>query len=304
MPSVSPTLSFIVLGSDSQVGSAMLQLLDERSIPYAAIETSQCFQPEALKTFLEQGDHRRFVLNSLYDESPDIAPDYLKNLQRASATIAQSCADNMQDLMHMSSGHVFSGQSNRPYVETDEPDATTELGRVLREIETSVSETHSQSIFLRSVWLFSEQKNNFLRRLVNAAIRQETLSFSGSLKGCPTDAHALAKVFLAIAEQLDCNVLEPELWGVYHYGDSDACSMHTFAKTVITVVKSMAEVRVETIAESNVTDAESDSIENYELSCKKILSTFGIKQRPWRRSVHEVLKKTLTEDTHQAIATN
>jgi dTDP-4-dehydrorhamnose reductase len=213
--------------------------------------------------------------------------------------IAQCCHELDKTLFHLSSSLVFSGKSTRAYTETDECDSTTALGRAFQLLEKKVMEVNPKSVILRASWLFSEQVDNFLTRLVGAAISSESLQITGNLRGCPTDAHAVAKVFVGMAEQIDCGTSSPELWGVYHYADSDACSMHTFAKTVITVVKSMAEVRVETIEEGD-TPGMIDAViepENYELSCKKILSTFGIKQRPWRRSVHEVLKEKFSSQS-------
>ena len=195
-------------------------------------------------------------------------------------------------LLQLSSSLVFSGKSLRAYTETDATDATSPLGLTYIDIEQQIQGIWPKVIIVRASWLFSEQVGNFLTSLVGAAIRLESLNVSGNLKGCPTYSLTLAKVFVAIAEQVDCGA-EPALWGIYHYADSDACTMHTFAKTVITVVKSMAEVRVENLVEGSsatMIDAVTTT-ENYELSCKKALSSFGIKQRPWRRSIHDVLKE-------------
>ena len=293
MIDISPTLAFVVIGSDGQVGSSLVELLNSRNIPSFSISSEDAFDHERLGQLLEQYQGVRFIVNALYEEPPEGLPTDFTQWCEVAEQIAMQARDYDQVLLQLSSALVYSGRTNRAYIESDLPDATSTFGRTMQLIEGRAVELNPKTISIRVGWLFSDQVGNFLTQLVGAAISQETLSFSGKLRGCPTDSQAVAKVFVAIAEQVDCGVDEPELWGVYHYADSDACSMHTFAKTVITVVKSMTEVRVETINEGDspeMIDAVLEP-ESYELNCKKILSTFGIKQRPWRRSVHEVLKK-------------
>lgn len=289
----SPTLAFVVIGSDGQVGSSLVQLLEARAIPHVAIKTEDAFDEERLSEALTQHQNYKFVVNALFEEPPEGLSTDFKQWREVASVIAQISEQNNQIILQLSSAMIYSGKSSRAYTENDEPDSETDFGLCMKYIERDACKINPQTIFVRVGWLFSDQVGNFLTYLVGAAISQETLSFSGKLRGCPTDSQAVAKVLLAMAEQIDCGVKEPTLWGVYHYADSDACSMHTFAKTVITVVKSMTEVRVETIDEGDspeMIDAVLEP-ENYELNCKKILSSFGIKQRPWRRSVHEVLKK-------------
>ncbi|TCS37599.1 SDR family oxidoreductase [Reinekea marinisedimentorum] len=293
MIDISPTLAFLVIGSDGQVGSSLVELLASRAIPYYPLSSEAAFNHEQLTAFLQQHGDVRFIVNTLFEEPAEgLETDYAQ-WHAVAGTLAEHAHGHDQILLQLSSAMVYSGNTSRAYKESDLPDATSDFGRAMQQIESATAEINPKTISLRVGWLFSDQVGNFLTYLVGAAISQETLSFSGKLRGCPTDSQAVAKVILAMAEQLDCGVDEPPLWGIYHYVDSDACSMHTFAKTVITVVKSMTEVRVETIGEGDspeMIDAVLEP-ENYELNCKKILSTFGIKQRPWRRSVHEVLKK-------------
>lgn len=293
MTDASASLKFLVLGCDGQVGASFIQLLQSRDVPYKALTTEDALKSSELENFMRASGDVPYVINAVFEEPQEHdSPNHSVWLETGRA-IAKLCQTNRQVLFQLSSGLVFSGKSTRAYQENDETDAQSELGKTFIELEKLAASHCEQTLILRAGWVFSEQVGNYLTRLVGAAVSQESLSFSGRLKGCPTDAHAVARVLLAMAEQVDCRVSEPQLWGTYHYADSDACSMFTFAKTVITVVKSMTEVRVETIEENdlpNMVDAVVEP-ENYELNCKKILSTFGIKQRPWRRSIHEVLKE-------------
>ncbi|EAR09623.1 sugar nucleotide-binding protein [Reinekea blandensis] len=294
----SSTLTFLILGADGQVGAALTAYLDSREIPYRAIATADALDPEKLRTILAAPANERFVANLLFEEPEHFSQSIDDTWQAAAALIAEDCGkDDDRQLLQLSSGRVFSGFSARGYHESDEPDAVSEVGQSFIRLEQQTMARCPDAVLLRVDWLFSESRNNFLNRLVDAAIHKEELCISTSMRGCPTDAHTVARVLVAMSEQIDCGVSKPDLSGVYHYADSDACSLYTFAKTVITVVKSMSEVRVETIGEVDtrpLVDGERQS-ENHELNCRKILSTFGIKQRPWRRSLQEVLKHRLSQ---------
>lgn len=286
----SDSLSFFVLGSDSQVGMALCQYLYERQIVHFSLTVNE-MQSEALLKERISSTSCKFVVNAAFEEPCiDLEVDTQWWLASANA-IANTCIEQNKILLHLSSAKVFSGKNYHAYVETDLPDASSKLGQEYIAIEQLISKQCTKYIILRTSWLFGEQPDNYLNCIVSAAIERDSLKVSGKLYGCPTDVRAVAKVMVGMAEQLDCDTDSPSLWGIYNYVDSDACSMYTFAKTVITAAKSMTDVRVESIEESNTTTPMPFGMEreNHELSCKKILSTFGIKQRPWRRGIHEVL---------------
>jgi len=288
---ISATLSFLVLGSDGQAGLALCQYFSERRVPYQGIATQECASLDLLAQQIATTEHR-YVFNLLFEEPTGHSLAVIDHWTPLAETIATRCAQHQRGLFQLSSARVFSGKLARAYSELDVPDPISPLGQQYWAIEQRTAELCPQSILVRPGWLFSEYGTNFLTQLVDAAIGQQALNITGKLRGNPTDAHALAKVLLAMAEQLDCNAQEPALWGTYHYGDSDACSLFTFAKAAITAVKSMTEVQVETVEEGETVTMVNTIAEpeNSELACKKILSTFGIKQRPWRRGIHDVLK--------------
>ncbi len=287
------TLKFVLLGSDTQTGMSLIGLFEERNIPFESFTLSECAAAESISECLQAFASYPFVVNCLFESAEDRLDCSL--WAGLNQQIVNTCQQQKQTLIMLSSMLVFSGRSERSYLETDKPDAETDVGVLYRLLESQALDSDIEALVLRTGWLFSEQLNNILTQLISAAVRQECLQFSGNLKGCPTDAHSVAKVIIAMAEQIDCHASSPALSGIYHYADSDVCSIHTFAKTVITIIKSMTDVKVETIEEGDTQDM-IDAVtepENFEPSCKKILMTFGIKQRPWRRSVHEVLKNKL-----------
>ena len=299
----SATLGFHIIGSDTQVGRALTALLADKDIPYRETSVRDSVEKKLLTSQLIDTPHP-FILNALFEGDIDGKLEASRTKQKQWLSIADTLTDvafqKNSTIIHLSNALVFSGDQTRGYSETDEPNSPYSLGQLFLKVEEKIQQKCPGHIIVRTSWVFSEYGDNFMIRLVNAVINQPSLQISGKLIGCPTDAHVLAKVIVAIAEQIDCAAEEPELWGVYHYVDSDACSLHTFAKAVANSVKSMVTVQVDTIEEGDTDDLPGavELVENFELTCKKILSTFGIKQRPWRRGIKNVLKDFLSSDSN------
>lgn len=297
--SIKESFECVVIGSDTQVGLAVLRYLAEREIKSTGIVIHQIEQlPAALE--LIKKNSAGYVIHCLGEDRRSVAmPFPLSDFLNVTQQITQVCVETHKQLIHLSSSTVFSGQLSHGYTETDEADATSEIGQILLSAENAVQTMDSTAIVLRTGWLFSDSTDNFLTQLVNAALSTESLVFSGKLMGSPTDAHSVARVIIAMIEQLDCGTQSPSLAGVFHYADSDGCSMHTFAKSVVTTLKSLSDVTVESITQGSGVTVEDESVnaERYDLTCKHILSTFGIKQRPWRLGIRDVLKRRFESAT-------
>jgi dTDP-4-dehydrorhamnose reductase len=266
------------------VGYALCRYLSERDIPFSTLELDE-LGDVLLST---DGIAASFIVNALPEECPQgLIMDDAKLLS-VTEKLAVFCQTNERVLLQMSSACVFDGQKRSRYKEIDATHPGTANGQALLQCEHKALQRCASTVVLRTSWLFSSEGDNYLTRLCQAAVNKGEMRFSGAMMACPTDALSVAKALVGIAEQIDCKA-EPALWGVYHYVDSDVCSMYTFAKTVITVIKSMVEVKIETIEE--LAAEEGGISESYELNCKHILSTFGIKQNPWRRGVHDALKQ-------------
>lgn len=293
----SPSLRFAVLGQDTQVGRTLCKYLLQRGIPYTAIE----FGAQGVIALCNEQIDAAYIVNALPEEHPSgqlMNEDQLLNITEK---LAAFCQSNDRVLLQISSASVFDGQKQSSYKEADATHPITENGQLLLKCEHKAQQRCASTIILRTSWLFSGEGDNYLTRLCSAAAHEQQMRFSSSMKACPTDTLSIAKALVAMAEQIDCHT-EPALWGVYHYVDSDVCSMFTFAKTAITVIKSMSEVKIETIEELTAEDGGIN--ESYELSCKKILSTFGIKRNPWRRGLHDTLTQKFASSTHSAVVIN
>ena len=68
--------------------------------------------------------------------------------------VASACARHGATIVHISSDYVFDGSKQRPYVESDMPEALSAYGRSKQAGETSVAVSNPRHIIVRSAWLF------------------------------------------------------------------------------------------------------------------------------------------------------
>lgn len=300
-------MNILVTGADSQVGQALKRLLSSRDIAFVAVERSQLdiTDPAAIADCLAQ-TAPDYLINTdgLYDANlaqQDAAASFALN-RDGPALLAQACAQRGIGLVQLSSERVFDGTKASAYVETDTPHPLSVLGDSQWAGEQAVRAACAQHLIVRTSWVFGPDGDNPLTRLLDQLMDRSVLSLYNDQQGCPTPAADLARVIFAMLEQVDCQV-DPPLWGTYHYVGSDRTDWRTFVETVVKTAKSYVDVSVEQLTEMDLADAAETPVQrpvNAELSARKVLATFGIKQQPWRRGIQDALKiryESPVEDT-------
>lgn len=290
-------MNILVTGADSQVGQALKRLLSCREVAFVAVTRRQLdiTDAAAIAACLEQ-TAPNYLINTdgLYDADlaqQDAAASFAFNRDGPSL-LATACAQRGIVMVQLSSERVFDGTKASAYVESDVPHPLSVLGDSQWAGEQAVRAACQQHLIVRTSWVFGPDGNNPLTRLLDQLMDCPVLSLYNDQQGCPTPAADLARVIFAMLEQVDCRV-DPPLWGTYHYVGSDRTDWRTFAETVVKTAKSYVDVSVEQLAEMNLADAPETQVQrpvNAELSARKVLATFGIKQQPWRRGIQEALK--------------
>ena len=103
--------------------------------------------------------------------------------------------------------------------------------------------------------------------------------------GVPTPASDVARVLMAIAQQVSC---ERRNWGTYHYTAKEAVSRQKLLTMIIEEVnKYRTEPQQEMSPEPELAPAPRPL--NLQLNCQKILENFGVQQRPWREELERVV---------------
>jgi len=289
-------VKILVLGAHGQVGSALCRLLTAREFPHLGCG-SDTLDITDIRSVEAQLDRFQpdYVINCELVDDIDSAERDRESSEKVHhesvANIARSCLERDIVLFQLSTDQVFDGTKTTAYSEADTPNPVNTFGRSLWAGEEAIRRLWHKHIILRTAWVFGPDGDNVLKRILRQASELDVVHVPSGQKGCPTPALDVARVIIAILEQVDCDV-DPPLWGIYHYVGSDVSDWPTFAETVIKAAKSFIDVEVEQVeaVDPAVLGETTPRPANTELSTRKILSTFGIKQQAWRRGVQDTLK--------------
>ncbi len=293
-------LKLLVIGEESQVGTALCELLTQEAIPFEGItdinaELQAGFQ---LARFIDE-KQITFIVN--VDHLEGFAAGNLKQreLEQHHVIIPQQLAKVAESagvpLVQLSDYQVFSGRSDNPYTEDDEPHAQSLYGLTRWQGELSVQRFTSRYLILRSGVIFCETGANYLTDLLAQWHNGEGFKQSTNTRFSPTPVADLARVLVAIIKQLDCGA---EVWGVYHYCSADMATPYDFAEVLLAArAQFYGEQDIEIIPVEReisrkgiVKTANSEAI-NTVMSCQKVLNTFGIRQRPWRGELTRMIEE-------------
>lgn len=128
-------------------------------------------------------------------------------------------------MVHISTDFVFDGNHFIPYLESDIPHPLCAYADSKLAGEFKVKETEVNYTILRTSWLYSEYGNNFVKSMMKYGAERELLRVVFDQIGTPTYASDLAKVIM--------QVIEKEVFGLYHFSNEGVCSWYDFAHQII-----------------------------------------------------------------------
>ncbi|MEH8120995.1 dTDP-4-dehydrorhamnose reductase [Aeromonas veronii] len=132
-------------------------------------------------------------------------------------------------LVHYSTDYVFDGCGERPWVETDATAPLNVYGQSKLAGEQAILASGCRHLTIRTSWLHSPWRDNFLKTMLRLAPRYDELHVVCDQVGAPTSAALLADVTIkAIARVLE----EPALGGLYHVAASGAVSWYDYARFI------------------------------------------------------------------------
>lgn len=116
--------------------------------------------------------------------------------------IAHACERFSIFLVHISSDYIFSGEKQRPYLETDPPDPVNVYGQSKLEGEKEVSRQMVSGRFLivRTSWVFSGHGRNFVTWCMEQFDRGHTIRCVKDQVGAATYAPDLVQTVYALLE--------------------------------------------------------------------------------------------------------
>jgi dTDP-4-dehydrorhamnose reductase len=197
-------------------------------------------------------------------------------------TLATLCQESGAKLVHVSTDYVFDGASPVAYKENDKPNPKSVYGNTKLAGEIACLKNCSDSIVIRTAWVYSQFGNNFVKTMLRLMTERDTLNVVNDQVGSPTYAGDLAQVILTI--------LESNKWesGIYHYSNAGEISWFDFAVAIKEIGQKSCEV-IGIPASNYPTPAERPA---YSLLDKtKINSVYGIDPIDYKVSLKIMMQR-------------
>ena len=149
--------------------------------------------------------------------------------------VARAAATLNARLIYLSTDYVFDGTKTTPYREEDVPHPINVYGQSKREGEIAALTACSNTLVVRTAWLYGHAGNNFVKTMMRLASEKPFLEVVGDQRGCPTNADDLA---LALND-----LLTSDLRGICHVTNTGDCTWHEFAEAIVSLMGLSIPVR-------------------------------------------------------------
>jgi dTDP-4-dehydrorhamnose reductase len=217
----------------------------------------------------------------------DVAAAWAANAL-APAILAKAAAEAGAPVVHLSTDYVFAGDKPEPY-EVDDPVGPVGVYGASKEGgEQAVRTANPRHVILRTAWVVSPHRANFLKTMLRLGAEREELRVVADQRGCPTFAADLAASVRDITLRLLAEPGAPV--GTFHCVGAGEASWAEFAAAIMERAarggRPMARVVPITTAEYP-TPARRPA--NSRLSTRRLREAYGTVPPDWRASLDVAL---------------
>jgi dTDP-4-dehydrorhamnose reductase len=294
-------MRFLLLGGSGQVGEEFRALSFPSDVEVVAPDRAALDLTDAgaITRMLAAGPWSAVINAAAYTDvdhaETQHALAFVLNAQVPSQLAAET-AWRAIPLLHISTDYVFDGRKGTPYVEADEPGPLNAYGRSKLAGEVGVRSGNRQHIILRSSWIYSPFRKNFVRTILRLAAERQELTIVADQRGGPTAARDIAQACLNIAMRCVADG-ESTAYGTYHFTGAGDTTWFEFAGAIVDAAGDRLARRPQVLPTCTAdypTSAERPA--DSRLDCSAIARTFGITPRPWRQSLAETIDRLLTKE--------
>ena len=272
----------LVTGANGQLGQCLQKIssqFEEFEFIFTDSETLDITNKEEVNDFFWQ-NAPDFCINAAAYTAVDLAETDIEKafLVNADGTenLAEACAENNAQFIHVSTDYVFDGENNLAYTEEDFTNPLGVYGASKLAGDELALEVNPCSVILRTSWVYSEFGKNFVKTMLNLFATKEELSIVADQFGQPTNANDLAEAIMKIIKS------EKITPGIFNFSNLGRISWFDFAEKIAELSK--AKIKLNAI-ETSQYPTPAKRPKNSVLDLDKISKTYAIQLKPWEESL-------------------
>lgn len=197
-------------------------------------------------------------------------------------------------LIQVSTDYVFDGSKDGAYVEDDAVCPLGVYGASKLAGELAARSGNPRSVVLRTAWVSSIHRANFLKTMLRLAADRPGLRVVGDQTGCPTSARDIAATLKTIALRMIADADAPT--GVYHFVNAGETTWAGLAQEIMTLNAATGgpTATVEAITTAEYPTPARRPVSS-RLSTARLTRDYGVKPREWRVAVAEIITELAAE---------
>ena len=219
----------------------------------------------------------------------DIAAAWALNAV-APALLAAATARVRIPLVHVSTDYVFDGQGQGACTPDTPVNPQSVYGASKAAGEMAVRAANPRHAIIRTAWVVSPHRGNFVKTMLRLAGERERLSVVDDQYGNPTSAGDLAAGLAVIAQRLARDAAAPT--GTHHFVNDGPTTWCGFARGILAASarRGARAVPVDAIPTSAFpTPARRPA--NSRLSTQSLTDAYGLTPRPWAEALEDILDR-------------
>ena len=289
----------LLIGKDGQIGHALQRTLQPLGrVVAVGRDRVDLTHPDTIRRTIQQVTPDVVVNAAAYTAvdraETEIALAETVNAQ-APGVLAEATDRAGAWLIHYSTDYVFDGTRRRPYTENDKPNPINVYGRTKLAGERAIQQVGGAHLILRTSWVYSARRSNFLRTMLRLADERHELRVIDDQTGAPTWAGWVAEATAQMLRHVTRHPTSEAPRGVFHLTSAGATTWYGFARAIFDGfdVDAVDLTPISTEAYGAPAPRPRYSV----LSCHRAADTFDLSIPHWRDQLQTARTRMLDPDT-------
>jgi len=287
-------MKILITGSNGQLGRTIQSIVkDNPQFFFADINSLDITKKKQIEFYVKTNNITCIVNCAAYTdvEGSEIEKEKANNLNTYAVKNLVEIAETFKlRLIHISTDYVYNGIDKSPISEHEHINPQNHYGISKLNGEKYINKSNSESITIRTSWLYSSYGKNFVKTIIENSKSKNLLKIVNDQFGCPTNAYDLANAIIKII------YVRHKIDGIsknFNFSNLGYTSWFDFAKIIIEETKSSCKLeKINTYEISQLAKRPKFAITNK----TKIISAFNLEIPHWKKSLCKFLKTLKKEN--------